>query len=129
VRLATCELIGPLRAASEAESAAQPTAPGAASPSKAHRARGAKISDDNLPPISPREACRPGRCLPAALMSNMASSLDEREQLVVDPILKGCAHAMRRTLVDHELSVFDDFRRHQGGGADRHNLVIVTMQD
>jgi hypothetical protein len=38
--------------------------------------------------------------------------LDEREELIIDPVLEGCADAVWGALIDHELRVLDDLRGH-----------------
>ncbi len=55
--------------------------------------------------------------------------LEEREQILVDLVLEGRAHAVRRALVDLQRGALDDLGREQGRGADRHDLVVVAVQD
>ena len=59
----------------------------------------------------------------------LVSRLDEREQILVDLVLVRRAHAVRRALVDLQRRVLDDLGREQGRGADRHDLVVVAVQD
>lgn len=43
--------------------------------------------------------------------------LDECEQVLVDLVLEGCAHAVRRTGIDLQRGAVDDLERKQGRGA------------
>src|SRR4029077_20389455 len=53
---------------------------------------------------------------------------DERQQVLVDLVLQGRAHAVRRALVDLEPGVLDDLRRQHRRRSDRHDLVVVAVQ-
>src|SRR5439155_2488815 len=55
--------------------------------------------------------------------------LEETEQFLVDLVLVGRAHAMRRAFVDLERRILDDLGREHGRSADRHDLVVVAMKD
>ena len=55
--------------------------------------------------------------------------LDERQQILVDPILERRAHAVRRALVDLQRRALDHLGRQHGRGADRHDLVVVAVED
>src|SRR5712691_8075397 len=61
------------------------------------------------------------------IMVHLLSRFDEGEQILVDLVLMGRAQAVRCTLVDLEGGVLDQFRGQHGRGADRHDLVVVTM--
>jgi hypothetical protein len=54
-------------------------------------------------------------------------SLEERKQILVDLVLEGRAHSVLRTRIDLQRSAFDDFGREQSRGADRYDLVVVSM--
>ncbi len=59
----------------------------------------------------------------------IALRLDEREQVLVDLVLVRRAHAVRRALVDLQRRALDDLGREQRRGADRHDLIVVAVQD
>jgi hypothetical protein len=57
------------------------------------------------------------------------SRLEEREQIRVDLVLMGRAQAVRRARIDFQCGALDDLGRKQGRGADRHDLVVITVDD
>src|SRR5215467_7469842 len=59
----------------------------------------------------------------------MASRLQEGEQVCVDLILVGRAHPVRGPPVDLQRRVLHPLRREHRGRADRHDLIIVTVED
>jgi hypothetical protein len=54
---------------------------------------------------------------------------EECEEIRVHLVLVRGAHAVRRSVVDLELSVLDQLSGARGRGPDRHDLVVVTVQD
>ncbi len=46
-------------------------------------------------------------------LANARSLIEEREKILVDLVLEGRAHAMRRTLVNLQLGTLDELGRHQ----------------
>src|SRR4051812_24366268 len=56
-------------------------------------------------------------------------ALDERQQIRVDLLRIGCAHAMRKARIDLQPGVLHNLRRHQPRCADRDDLVVVAMKD
>jgi len=58
-------------------------------------------------------------------MKNLLS--DEGEQIGIDSILERCAHAVRGTRIDLERRVLDDLGCQLCCGADRHDLIVVTV--
>src|SRR5262249_25491389 len=63
------------------------------------------------------------------MISSRSSGLQELEEVCVDAVLEGRAHAVRRALVDLEPRVLDELRRLHGRRSDRNDLVVVAMQD
>src|SRR5262245_35990847 len=57
------------------------------------------------------------------------SGLDEREQFLVDAILVGGAHPVRRPADHDQLAVRHQLRRALTGRLDRYDLIIVAVQD
>src|SRR5271157_3242844 len=57
------------------------------------------------------------------------SRLDERKQVLVDPVLESRAHAVRGALVDFKRRVLDDLRRKQSRIRNRDNLVVIAVKD
>src|SRR5438445_3069444 len=57
------------------------------------------------------------------------SPLEEREQIRVDSVFVGRAHAVRQARIDFQRGALDDLGRELGRGADRHDLVVVAVQD
>src|SRR4029077_6624432 len=57
------------------------------------------------------------------------SLLDEREQIRVDSVFVGRAHAVRPARIDFQGGAFDDLGREQGRGADRYDLIVIAMHD
>src|ERR1019366_3804517 len=55
--------------------------------------------------------------------------LEEGEQVGVDLVRLGGAHAVREIWIDLQLGILDDLRGLQTCRADRDDLVIVAMQD
>src|SRR5690242_11441680 len=53
----------------------------------------------------------------------------EGQQVLVDLVLEGRAHAVRRARVDLQRRALDDLGREPGRGADGHDLVVVAVQD
>ena len=62
-------------------------------------------------------------------LASVRSSLSEREQIRIDQILMGRAHAVRQARVDFQRGAIDDLGRGQSRGADRHDLIIVAVHD
>src|SRR5882757_3057053 len=54
---------------------------------------------------------------------------DEREQLGVDEVGVGRAHAVRKALVDLERAALKQFRRQRRRIGNRHDLVVAAVQD
>src|SRR5512143_553599 len=61
--------------------------------------------------------------------NSSALRLDKRKQIRVDLVLEGGAHAVRCSLVYFERGTFDEFGREHCRVGDRHDLVVVAMQD
>src|SRR5262245_30893464 len=57
-----------------------------------------------------------------------SSAANESDELPINLVLVRRAHAVRRTLVDFELCAAHDLADQQVRGADRHDLVVVTVQ-
>jgi hypothetical protein len=55
--------------------------------------------------------------------------LEEREQIRVDLVLVGGAQPVRCAGIDLELCLRRDLHRRLGLGADRHNLVVVAVDE
>src|SRR5262245_33565981 len=56
------------------------------------------------------------------------SGLEEFQQVGVDLVLLGRAHAVRAARIDLELGVLDDLRGDRRRGLERHDLVVVAVQ-
>ena len=54
---------------------------------------------------------------------------EECQQVGVDLVLEGRAHAVRRARIDLQRGALDELGREQRRGADRHDLVVVAVQD
>jgi hypothetical protein len=54
---------------------------------------------------------------------------DECQQIRVDFVLVGRAHAVRRALINLQLGALDDFGGKERRCLDRNDLIIVTVQD
>src|SRR5260370_31353681 len=54
-------------------------------------------------------------------------TFEERQQVGVDLVRVGRRHAVRKARVDLERYFLQYFRGHETRGADRHNLIVVTM--
>src|SRR5262245_10416168 len=55
--------------------------------------------------------------------------LDEREQVGVDSLRMGGAHAVRQTGIDHERRIAHEPGRQQSGRFDRHDLIVAAVHD
>src|SRR5271166_5628378 len=55
--------------------------------------------------------------------------LEEREQIGIDLVLESRAHPVGRARIDLQRRALDELRGEHGRGADRHDLVVVAMQD
>jgi hypothetical protein len=54
---------------------------------------------------------------------------EEREKIFVDLVLEGRAHAAWGTLIDLQLGALDELGRQHGRVSDRHDLVVVAVED
>src|SRR5260370_28368698 len=57
------------------------------------------------------------------------SVLDESEEVGIDLVLLGLADAVGSLRVDLQSRVLHQLGGHESRGADRHDLVIIAMQD
>src|SRR5687768_8022689 len=57
------------------------------------------------------------------------SGFGERQQVRVEAVLVRVGDAVRRAFVDDELAVLDQLRRGAAGRVDRHDLVVVAVDD
>ncbi len=64
-----------------------------------------------------------------AIPSPKSLSLNEREELGVDPVLESRTHPVWGTLVDDEFGVLDDFGGQQCGIGNGNDLVIIPVQN
>ena len=55
--------------------------------------------------------------------------LDESEQVLVDLVLEGRALAVGCAWINLQGGAFDEFDREPGRGVERHDLVVVAVQD
>lgn len=62
-------------------------------------------------------------------LSHRTSSLEECQQVGIEPLLVSLGEAVGRACVDLESRVPDEFRRGKSGGADQHDLVVVAVHD
>ena len=83
-----------------------------------------------------RTRCRPDRDglrvtvrRPTFTEMTRQSALDEREKVGVELLLVGDHEAMRRARIDLQLGVLDDLRGEQRRVGDRHDLVVVAVED
>jgi len=56
-------------------------------------------------------------------------SLEERQQFLVDPILMGGAHPVRSARNNLQYGALDELGRQQGRVGDRHDLIVIAVQD
>src|SRR5690242_21952755 len=61
--------------------------------------------------------------------SGAASGLGEGQQVRVEAVLVRVGDAVRRAFVDDQLAVLDQLRRRAAGSIDRHDLVVVAVDD
>src|SRR5438477_4307878 len=62
-------------------------------------------------------------------MKQGSSPGDEGEQILVDLVLQGRTHAMRRSWVNLERRALHKLGRQQGRGTDRDNLAVIAVED
>src|SRR5579883_2982488 len=55
--------------------------------------------------------------------------LDELQEVGVELVLKGDRKSMRRAGIDLQSGALDDLGRHHAGGPDRHDLIVVAVDD
>lgn len=67
-----------------------------------------------------------GRLAPRAVAG---SSLEEGEQVCIDPVLMGGGNAVARAGIVDLTGTFDQPRGFDGGILDRNDLVVFAMQD
>src|ERR1035437_6040634 len=61
--------------------------------------------------------------------TNKWSGTEEGKQVGVEPVLVGGAEAVRCAGIDFQRGAFHELGRELGRGADRHDLVVITMND
>ena len=61
--------------------------------------------------------------------STARSAFDESEQIGIEFLLMRICEAMRRAGIDDELCSLDKFRGRSAGGVNRHDLIVVTVDD
>jgi hypothetical protein len=57
------------------------------------------------------------------------SAFEKGQQVGVDLVCVGSGHAMWETWINVERCVLQNFRGHQTGSADWHNLIIIAVHD
>src|SRR5713226_10467972 len=63
------------------------------------------------------------------LRRHLIATLEEREQIRIDLVLVGRAHAVRQPRIDFQRGSLNQLGGEKGRGADRHDLVIVAMEE
>jgi hypothetical protein len=78
--------------------------------------------------IPNRKANAKGRAT-RRLRCRLIGLLEEREQIRVDLVLVGRAHAVRQTWIDFQCGPLNNLGREKSRSPDWHDLVVVTMED